>query len=199
MKIRLLLSALLLIIVTYHTKGQSNASIQLNPKSVLSIHGSTNLLTFTLKQSGEKIRKTPVMVTASMHENIIRPGSNNLQLRVKNFTSNNHIAQREFYKLMNADQYPFLNIRLEQLELNPNTSGTTNLSGMAATRITITNVTQNITIPINIARQGNTFAVTGKKQINIKDFNLEPPVAVLGLVTVSEWIEIDLDLSININ
>jgi hypothetical protein len=30
--------------------------------------------------------------------------------------------------------------------------------------------------------------------MTIRDFGIEPPVALLGLVRVSEWIEIDFDL-----
>jgi hypothetical protein len=41
---------------------------------------------------------------------------------------------------------------------------------------------------------GDKLVLDGEKRLSIKDFGLEPPSPLMGLIKVSEWIDIHLKL-----
>ncbi|MDO9154803.1 MAG: hypothetical protein Q7U47_14045, partial [Paludibacter sp.] len=101
----------------------------------------------------------------------------------------NFMAQSEFYKLMKADIYPQLNIQLNYFEISSFDKQQISNS-VASVNIKIAGVAKHYNIPIISTINRNTVAVNGEKKMTIKDFDLEPPVSMLGLIKVSEWIEI---------
>ncbi|MDO9153672.1 MAG: hypothetical protein Q7U47_08205, partial [Paludibacter sp.] len=88
--------------------SQTNITVTLDKSSILTINGSTNLLTFKLNQYGEQIMGKPVTLTATQRGAKIYLSPNKLSITVVNFKSDNFMAQSEFYKLMKADIYPQL-------------------------------------------------------------------------------------------
>jgi hypothetical protein len=112
---------------------------------------------------------------------------------VKNFYSNNPVAESEFFKMMQIEKYPTLKIHLHHFERN-NDNSEKNIQGNATVSFTITGETKTYSIPVISKILDNKLYIQGRKKMTIRDFGIEPPVALLGLVRVSEWIEIDFDL-----
>ena len=100
------------------------------------------------------------------------------------------MALRDFLKLIKADDYPNLFIQLNYLETTMGNGKMQNLKGNASLNITITGVTRQYNIPIIANREGDIYSIDGKKNISIRDFGLTPPVEMMGLIKVSEWINI---------
>lgn len=172
---------------------QINAIVDLQKISKLSIHGSTNLLNFTLVQKGDKILDKTIEIIANQQGNKIYIDQNKLSIKVCEFKSENFIAEKEFYKMMLIEKYPNLEIELNNFELSNNQKN--NFSkGTASLNITIIGVTRKYNFPIEIRKSNDVISISGDKKLTIKDFGIIPPTAMLGLVIVSEWIKINFDI-----
>lgn len=188
---------LLVILMSFfgfiNVRSQTKAVVDLQKSSELVVHGSTNLLTFKLKQPGGKIMDKPLTLTATQNGNRIYLSENKLSIVVENFKSDNFIAQSEFYKLMQTEKYPKLHIEIDYFEMNRDELGKIK-GGSAMLNINITGVNRKYIFPVTTKKNGDLITATGKKKLTIKDFGLIPPVAMLGMVRVSEWIVIDFDI-----
>ncbi len=167
-------------------QSQTKVTVELDRNSTLKVNGSTNLLSFTLNQTGDQILNKPISITASWRGDKLFLSQNKLAINVANFKSNNLIAQSEFYKLMKSDQYPVLKLQLNYIDSINEIQNSKNSKGIASMNITITGVTKQYLFPIKTSVYNDFVIVTGRKKMTIKDFGLYPPVAMLGLIKVSE-------------
>lgn len=190
---------LLILIASQSLSSQTIVSFDLQKNSSLTIYGSTNLLSFKLLINGEKLPRQNFTITATQNRNRTILSENLLSIDVKDFTSDNKMALRDFLKLIKSDIYPNLQVQLNSLEILPNQKISKNFQiaqsaesayGIATVSITITGVTKQYSVPITFDREGNLYSVDGNKKISIRDFGLIPPVQIMGLIKVSEWIEV---------
>lgn len=190
---------LLILIASQSLSSQTIVSFDLQKNSSLTIYGSTNLLSFKLLINGEKLPRQNFTITATQNRNRTILSENLLSIDVKDFTSDNKMALRDFLKLIKSDIYPNLQVQLNSLEILPDQKISKNFQiaqsaesayGIATVSITITGVTKQYSVPITFDREGNLYSVDGNKKISIRDFGLIPPVQIMGLIKVSEWIEI---------
>lgn len=101
------------------------------------------------------------------------------------------MAQRDFYKLLNADVYPEMFLEIEDLTYTQENGV---YVGEVLIDITISDIKRGYKIPIEATIENNILKAKAKKKLSIRDFNLEPPTALMGMIKVSEWIEINLDI-----
>lgn len=190
---------LLILIASQSLSSQTIVSFDLQKNSSLTIYGSTNLLSFKLLINGEKLPRQNFTIAATQNLNRTILSENLLSIDVKDFTSDNKMALRDFLKLIKSDIYPNLQVQLNSLEILPDQKISKNFQiaqsaesayGIATVSITITGVTKQYSVPITFDREGNLYSVDGNKKISIRDFGLIPPVQIMGLIKVSEWIEI---------
>jgi len=190
---------LLILIASQSLSSQTIVSFDLQKNSSLTIYGSTNLLSFKLFINGEKLPRQNFTITATQNRDRTILSENLLSIDVKDFTSDNKMALRDFLKLIKSDIYPNLQVQLNSLEILPDQKISKNFQiaqsaesayGIATVSITITGVTKQYSVPITFDREGNLYSVDGNKKISIRDFGLIPPVQIMGLIKVSEWIEI---------
>jgi len=164
-------------------------TVDVKEKSVLSIQGKSNVVDFQLYQPGERFIRKKMYITASRRDNKLYLSESNLVIPVKNFSSSNRMALRDFHKLVKSDEYPTMHIELDHIELAGKPSGTV---GNAVIDVTITDVTRRYIFPVTADRNGNHFTFDVKKEISIRDFELTPPVHMMGMLKVDEWITINL-------
>ena len=187
-----LLSVLVLICVEIFS--QTNVKVDMMKNSWFAIKGTTNILSFKLLHSGEKLFQKPLLITATIDENKVFLSQNRLVIQVNNFTSDNQMALRDFKKLIKSNEYPTLSVHLNYFEIKPENLKNSISSGNATVNIEITGVSNQYVIPVNSSRKEDLVTVTGSKRINIRDFGLEPPIELLGLIKVNEWITIDFHI-----
>jgi len=101
------------------------------------------------------------------------------------------MALRDFKKLIKSDAYPQIKVQLNYIETLPGNEKDAYSKGNASVSITITGVTHQYSIPVSSNKQSEYISVVGGKKIDIRDFGLQPPVEMMGLIKVSEWISID--------
>ena len=185
---------LFLFSINISFSAQSTFTVDLQKNSSITIHGTTNLLSFKLTQSGEKLTKRNFILTATESHNKIALSQNEQSIQVKDFTSENKMALRDFKKLVKADSYPSFHVKINYFEIDPNTVNKDNAKANVTVDLTITGKTKQYIFPVKSTRDGDNYKLNGNKKINIRDFGLNPPVEMLGLIRVSEWINIDFDI-----
>lgn len=175
--------------------SQTTVKVDLMKNSWLSINGTTNIVAFKLIQNGEKLRGKSITMNATQTQNKIYLSQNQLVIQVKNFSSNNPMALRDFMKLIKSDSYPSIKAQLNNIETSPGAEKELYSKGNASVNITITGITKQYVIPVLSNKHGEYISVAGGKKINIRDFGLEPPIEMMGMIKVSEWINIDFNMN----
>jgi hypothetical protein len=174
--------------------AQNLTVAEIQQSSTLTIDGSTNLITFKIHQNAEKLSKSKLKVGTTFSQNKTYLNQNQLSVVVKNFTSNNFIALREFFKLVKSDSNPTLQVQINFLEPLLISETGQNYNGNAVVIMTITGVTKQYSIPISLKSNGTIFILDGNKKLNINDFGLYPQPKMMGLVKISELIDIDFHI-----
>jgi hypothetical protein len=170
--------------------SQTTVAIELHNNSFITINGTTNLLSFRLFQKGKDLLNKTFTLTATQNHNRIYISQNQIAIPVRKFNSENKMALHDFLKLIKSNDYPDLLIQLNYLEANQSNDKRPNSRGSASVDITITGVTKKFDIPVTSKQAGDMYSIDGEKNINIRDFGLTPPVEMMGLIKVSEWIDI---------
>jgi hypothetical protein len=171
--------------------SQTTVKVDLLKNSWLAINGTTNIVGFKLLHNGEKLFGKSITMTASQNQNKIYLSQNQLAIQVSNFSSDNIMALRDFKKLIKSDSYPTIKVQLNYIEALPGNEKDAYSKGNASVNITITGVTHQYIIPVSSNKQSEYISVAGGKKIDIRDFGLQPPVEMMGLIKVNEWISID--------
>jgi len=191
---RLLGKVLLISMLSGPLFSQTTVKVDLLKNSWLAIHGTSNVLPFKLVQDGEKLLGKSITMTATESQNKIYLSQNQLAIQVKNFTSENPMALRDFKKLIKADTYPSIKAQLNYIEASPGNEKELYSKGSASVNITIAGVVKQYIIPVSSNKYGEYVSVAGVKKISIRDFGLEPPTEMMGLIKVSEWVSIDFNM-----
>lgn len=181
-------------IVALSAPAQNLVSAEIQKNSSLTINGSTNIVAFKIYQNGDKLSRSKLSVVTTQNQNKTYVSQNQLSVVVKNFASNNGMALKDFLKLLKSDTYPILQVQLNYLDLQPLSDKGKVYNGEALVNITITGKTKRYSIPITFLSNGDVYTVDGSKKLSIRDFGLTPETKMMGMIKVSEWIDIDFHI-----
>lgn len=174
--------------------GQPTFCVDLQKNSSITINGTTNILPFKLTQSGEKLSRRSFIINATQSQNKILISQNEHTILVKDFSSTNKMALRDFLKLVKADSHPTFYIKLNYFEIDPKITNTDLSKANASIDLTITGKTRKYNVPITSTHEGDLYVLKGTEKLNIRDFGLVPPIEMMGLIRVNEWISIDFNI-----
>lgn len=166
--------------------------VEFGEHSELNIVGSTNVVPFKLSQKVTTFTGKRRTFTVNETAGKIRFAENKIDIPVSMFDSDNKMALRDFKKLIQVDDYPDIRMTLNHINANLGASDTKKIRAVANVDLTITGQTKSYTISFETQHDDTKFHLKGNKRINIRDFGLEPPVAMMGLIKVSEWIDIQI-------
>jgi hypothetical protein len=196
------LLVIILFFVFAHNQSimaQASFWVDIQKNSSITINGTTNLLSFKLSQSGENLLKRSFIINATQIQNKIVLSQNEQIISVRDFRSSNKMALRDFLKLVKADSYPTFAIKLNYFEIEPKGINKDLSKANASIDLTITGKTRQYTIPVTSSHEGELYVLKGTEKISIRDFGLKPPVEMMGLIQVNEWINIDFKIICKIN
>ena len=183
-----------ILLLSQSILAQSIVKVDLQKSSSVTITGSTNIVSFKLLFPGDMLPKKNFVITATQNQNRILLSQMQLAIAVKDFTSGNKMALRDFLKLIKHKAYPSIHVQLNYIDLKQNIDKSKLIKGNAYANITITGVTKQYCFPISSDSDGENYFLNGRKNISIRDFGLVPPVEMLGLIKVSEWIDLDFHI-----
>lgn len=184
---------LLVCAVFEQVSSQTALKVDLLAGSSVTIDGTAGFIKFRFSQKGEKFLKKNYILLVTQKEKRIFMDITGFNIPVKSFESSNKMALRDFFKMMDVANYPFMPIRLDYVEL---TAGSDYIqSGNAIVHLRIKDISNRYSFPLQLSKTtGNKYVLTTVKRININDFGLIPPDAMMGLVKTSEIIDVGLNL-----
>lgn len=163
--------------------GRNDTEGKAGYENYISIKGSSNVNEFELINASPSISETSEAVR---NNGTFRK----IQIAVEDFTGPNDRMIEDFKEMVNAGNYPFITIFIEQKELADfdETTGLTNFK----TKISIAGVSGKYTVPCIIeSKLDGGYYLEGSFPIKLTDFKIAPPEKLLGLVQVKNKVFIN--------
>jgi hypothetical protein len=108
---------------------------------------------------------------------------------VSEFECSNSVMYNDFQELLNSSEFPYITIEIDPSQIRnilPDKSSTD--LNFSITIADVTNV-QNISCGIN-NYPNSTMSITGEATIHLADFQIKPPVKLMGLIKVKDEVTI---------
>ncbi|WP_165764799.1 YceI family protein [Winogradskyella aurantia] len=165
-------------------------NVSVSPASSLIIKGESNVNKF---QCSYDVLQFSDSIEVSFISDKAYLNFTNTQLHLKNsfFDCGHKAINRDFNKLLKTDEFPSIKIELISAHNQPN-----NLSIMTKLNIVISGISKRYDIPVEVDKTTDGVMICGNLPIDINDFNLSPPKKLLGMIKVSNKIEIDFNLAV---
>ncbi|MDT0685137.1 YceI family protein [Autumnicola psychrophila] len=166
-----------------------NKTVKILPKSKLKITGDTNIKSFDCVFDMKFLQKEYPIEYITDEPNHVRFKNAVLGLNTKGFDCGNGPINSDFHKLIQSEKYP--HILIELLEIRRQQEGSAN----AVVNITIAETRKEHTFPVEFSK-GEVSNISGILMLDIKDFKLEPPKKLFGMIVVKDDIEINFNLKV---
>ncbi|RIA09132.1 YceI-like domain-containing protein [Flavobacteriaceae bacterium MAR_2010_72] len=168
---------------------EQKASVLIAPNSELLIKGKTNINTFKCKFNINKI-VNPIPLYYEIVDDKMLFHEAKLVLANTCFDCGSNVINKDFRELLKTDEYPEISLKLKEIHKLP--KSTTSIK--AHVQIRIAGKSRTYTVPLEI-NNDETICASGVLGLNICDFDLVAPKKALGLIVVSEDIEIQFQLN----
>lgn len=164
--------------------------IFIHPTSKVTVYGSTNVNSFKFEYMEEIAIDRPVRVNRK--DGVLYLSGGMINLKVKAFDSGNGIMNKDFRKMLLEEENPFIQVELQALmpDWQPNDVWR---EGKAEITVNINAIVKTYTVSCKVENPGS-LLIFGKQKILLNDFGLTPPVRMMGMVKVSEWVDLDFAL-----
>lgn len=176
----------LVLLVSFSTMNvvMNSKSVLVTSESELHINGTSNVTDF---ECGYNIMNLndPIQIHYETENNVIRFEKSTLILENHGFDCGGKRINKDFHGLLKSDVYPKITLKLKEVKLNPGKEN----KAMALIEIEIAGVSHSYLMETEF-HHGQNWMISGNLKLNIKDFNLKAPRKMLGLVVISEDIEI---------
>ena len=191
MKNVLLLVILFCSAFTNAQNNFQNKTVTILPESKLFIKGDTNIKEFECVFDTGYLQKENQIKYIIDEPKHIRFKNAVLSLNTQGFDCGSRAINKDFHELIQSEKYP--QILIELLEVRLQKPGSVN----AVVNITIAGTRREHTFPVEFT-EGNVTNISGNLLLDIKDFKLEPPKKLFGMIVVKDEIEINFDLKVKI-
>ena len=167
-------------------------------------HGFFSAAGFFLPQIGENKRPNqcqPVSSFLQPHQTdeLTVPGKSSpagliaFRIPVEGFESKNPLLTKDFNRFMQAETHPYIQVRIKKSQLHQLARGKN--SQKLPLQIHMAGKTQQVESRyLTRHYPSNQMLIEGRVQVNLEDFNLEPPQKMMGLVQVKDKIFINFDV-----
>jgi polyisoprenoid-binding protein YceI len=125
----------------------------------------------------------------------------NLTVPVKSLSSGEGGLDDNLRKAMKADQFPDIVFQMDSLEIS-----TIGASGVAAAgapfsaklhgKLTVSGVQRPVDVDIDAKPEAGAWRVTGHKTLSMSDYQVKPPVLMMGMLHTGDPIDIKFDLEL---
>jgi hypothetical protein len=165
-----------------------STSVVISSQSQLIIKGSTNVNEFKCHFNIEEVNN-PIPLSFVLKEDRLIFEKAVLMLDNSCFDCGSRVINKDFMNLLKSEEYPKIVLELKEIKKDSRTDCIVH----ALIEIVIAGESKSYFIPVEL-KDDKIINVTGALNLNICDFNLEPPKKALGLIVVSDIIKINFDL-----
>jgi hypothetical protein len=187
----------LLVLITYFSFFYPKSEVadvkiwRIGSDSVIEIAGSTNISSFRCEsneyQGGNVLRET------YFPESDISEWSGEIILKTVNFDCFNVIMTNDFRETLQMGQHPTISVRFLNLIKESENINQENLRGEV--EITLAGVSKIYPIScVFLAKNGGKALLAGERKLTFTDFEIDPPVKLLGTIKVRDSIEVNFGL-----
>ncbi|MFB9052539.1 YceI family protein [Formosa undariae] len=171
---------------------KTEAEIVIKPSSKLTIQGITNITNFACKFNTVTLKdQIAISYTATNNEATFENAL--LILDNQEFDCGKRIINKDFNNLLKSDTHPQIAIRLKEVIR----SKTEPKKITAHVDFIIAGVTKTYQIPISVSRD-HSLKINGKIRLNIRDFDLENPKKMLGLIKIEDVVTVHFHLDMDV-
>lgn len=187
---------LFLLIFSFGISAKSQQSnfesrnIQILPGSSLSISGNTNINVFECDFNTLYFKDQNITVNFSEKGEVFNFQNSVLPLENEKFDCGNRRINKDFKDLLKTEKHPEILLKIKEIDMNRKEKAKVTLN------FQIAGVEKNYTFPVQVTREDRELCFNGKLKLNIKDFNLEAPSKMFGLIVIEEEIVINFNLNI---
>lgn len=201
----LLLPYLIIAFYTAHLNTNGNersiplwevsSKISFSPETKMYLTGSTNLVSYRCDclTPGNTV---PISVshkgTKTYFENT------NLKVNAQNINCHQRLYNYNIKKALQTDLYPNINIKLLEAWKTDNSTFLNEkdwFDVISNTNLTIKQTTRNMNVKGKAMRiSSNKYRIKGTQELSMKDFNVNVPEIMFGLITVNDKIVFNFDL-----
>ena len=168
--------------------GFDSTSIEILPKSRLTITGDTNINEFLCEFNTALISKNKQIKFYEGESSICFEDAL-LRLENTGFDCGNKAINKDFHTLIQTDKYPEISLELKKITFEGKNRA------VADVVLSIAGINKDYKVPVEIVSK-NSPHFKGLLKLNIDDFNLEPPKKFFGMVVVKKEIEINFNLAV---
>ena len=181
-------------------KPKRGASIQILKESKLYLEGRSNVNEFTCHCEQEVIPMTTDF-SIDVERTIADFFNLALNISTQKLDCGHKIMNKDLQKTLQVDQHPYIKIKLQKVHLNRSKSGLNQFwtHYLAETDLTIAGNTSSYKIPVMAKRIGaKTYQFKSFYEIQLSEFGIAPPTALLGVVKVEDTFIIHFDLHVEV-
>ena len=158
-------------------------------KSNVKIVGSSNVNKFNCLLV-DYSRDEELVSNEDMYGFKFEPGT--ISLRIDQFDCGHQVMNKDFVEALNGIDYPYIQLKLQKIDLR------TELNGIGVFEVEISGqVKECVVMDLNLFKTIDTLVIRGKKAFSMRDFGIDPPSKLFGLIQVEDIITIDFDLVLN--
>lgn len=185
-----ILPFLVLVSFTKINPVKNSKSVRITSQSELHIMGSSNVTDFKCQYNIQNLDE-PIRIHYETDNDVMTFENSKLILENNGFDCGGKGINRDFHGLLKSDLYPKIILRIKEIKLKPNKQHTAD----ALVEIEIAGLKHSYHMETEFHKEQN-WHISGQLKLNIKDFDLKAPKKMLGLIVVSEEIEIIFKLVI---
>lgn len=161
-------------------------------QSVLTIHGETNVNSFTCELPGKSENDT--LIVDAPNPDYFKFEKGSVKINPQVFNCGNRLIKKDFLETLKADKYPYIYITFIDLKLDHNSSRKL-VAAKGNIDIYICGVTRRYFINFGVEElEKGKMILEGEKGLNLKEFNIETKSRFMGLIEVKDEIDIQFKL-----
>ena len=150
----------------------------------------------------ERVEADPSLTADELALDLKRAPAASLAVRIDALGCGNQAMERDMHDALKAEAHPEIRYTLAdvnavRLEREADGDESTPFVFLIDTvgELSLAGVTQEVQMQVEVRRVGDhRFAVLGSKRLNMHDFDIEPPTALLGLIRADPQVEVVFDL-----
>lgn len=157
----------------------------ISPKSSVTIYGKSNVNSFQCNYNSMYLDDEITVTAIKSSSSKLNLKNAKIAIKSKGFDCGNKMITKDFKSILKSDEFDNIYIELKELDIN-------NRFLMTKLNVQIAGVDKDYVIPMAYSKKDNN--VKGTLRLNIKDFNLQSPKKIFGLIEVNDNVDISFDL-----